>query len=180
MKTRPALTAIMILLAAGLTSQLFARGGAGNSAADRAPKMAVPAVSPNAGDIQVRTLSGQSVSLASAFAGKPTMLVFWASWCPDCRRETPKIKEAFAKFSKEGLNVVAVDTAGRDKLEAVKAYIHENGLAYPVYYDAGTSAAKAYGITWIPTILLIDPSGKVVFKAPHVDEASIRELLRKG
>jgi peroxiredoxin len=72
------------------------------------------------------------------------MLDFWASWYPDWRRETPKIKEAFARFSKEGRNVVAVDTAGRDNVEAVKAYIHAHGLACPVYYDAGLAAAKAY------------------------------------
>jgi len=178
MKGKSVRCAMALLLAVGVGSLAFAGGRAEKPAADKAPKMTVPAVSPNAADIHLQTLKGKAVTLAGAFGGKPTMLVFWATWCPDCRRETPKVKEAFARFSKEGLNVVAVDTAGRDKVEAVKAYIHAHGLAYPVYYDAGLAAAKAYGVTWIPTILLIDPSGKVVSKAPHVDDAAIMKLLK--
>jgi thiol-disulfide isomerase/thioredoxin len=145
---------------------------------DRAPRMSAPAVSPNPSSVQVQTLDGKTVSLAEIFGGRPTMLVFWASWCPDCKRETPRVKEAFERFAKKGLNLVAVDVARKDPVANVRRYIEENGLKYPVYYDAKGTADKAYDINWIPTVLLIDRSGKVVSKAPHVDMARIEAFLK--
>lgn len=151
----------------------------GKAAADRAPVMRVPAQSPKPAGIRVQTLERKAVSLAAVFDGKPTMLVFWASWCPDCKRETPKVKEAFAKYAGKGLNLVAVDIARKDPIGNVRRYIKANGLKYPVYYDAKGEAGKAYGINWIPTVLLIDRSGKVVSKAPHVDMARIEAFLKE-
>ncbi len=173
-------TALVVAAAAlVVSSAAFAlQGRKAEPAADRAPKMSAPKVSPKASGIQVETLEGKKVNLAEVFDGKPTMLVFWASWCPDCRRETPRVKEAYARFASRGLNLVAVDVARKDPVKNVRAYIRKHGLTYPVYYDAMGTADKAYDINWIPTVLLIDRSGKVVSKAPHVDMARIEAFLK--
>jgi thiol-disulfide isomerase/thioredoxin len=172
-----------LILAAALvisSAVLGAQAKKEKPATDKAPRMSAPAVSPNPSSVQVQTLDGKTVSLAEIFGGKPTMLVFWASWCPDCKRETPRVKEAFERFAKKGLNLVAVDVARKDPVANVRRYIEENGLKYPVYYDAKGTADKAYDIKWIPTVLLIDRSGKVVSKAPHVEMARIEAFLKKA
>ncbi|MGA9752446.1 MAG: hypothetical protein WBS54_11730 [Acidobacteriota bacterium] len=80
MKGKSVRYATVLLLAAGLTGLAFASARAEKPAADKAPKMTVPSVSPNAADIRLQTLDGKAATLAGAFQGKPTMLVFRASW----------------------------------------------------------------------------------------------------
>ncbi len=121
------------LLAAGRTGLAFSNGKAEKPTADRAPKMKVPAVRPKATDICLQTLDGKAVTLAGAFQRKVTMLVLWALWYPDCRRASPMVKAAFARFSKEDLDVVAVDRAGRGQVVSGKVHVHAHRLTYPVY-----------------------------------------------
>ncbi|MEJ2367450.1 MAG: TlpA disulfide reductase family protein [Acidobacteriota bacterium] len=145
---------------------------------DNAPEMKVPHISPDTAAITIETLGGKKVTLAELTGGKPTMLVFWASWCPDCRRETPKVKAAYARFRAKGLNLIAVDSAWKNETpSAAKKYIREHDLKYPVYFDASQDAGKAYGLKWIPTVILLNREGKIVFKAPHVSFKAIQSLL---
>lgn len=57
--------------------------------------------------------------------GKPTLLYFWASWCPVCRREMPVLEKHYQSFKDKGFNVLAVnfrdeEHKARAMLEAVK------------------------------------------------------------
>ncbi len=163
----PVRCATVLLLAAGWTGLAFANGKPEKPTADRAPKITVPAVRPKAADICLQTLGGKTVILAGAFQHKPTILVLWASWYPDCRRESPMAKAAFARFSKEGLDVVVVDREGRGKVVSGNAYVHAHGLTYPVYYDADLASGKAYGVNWILTILHTDPRARSSPRPPR-------------
>ena len=88
-----------------------------------------------------QNLEGDSISL-DAFRGKYVLLDFWASWCGPCRRENPNlVKNAWQNaVSKDGLPWVQLsDLAGNDS---------------PIAY--------LYGISFIPSNFLIDPSGKIL------------------
>jgi len=155
----------------------FVKGLLAKEAPEGPPAMTLPATSPALGGVALQTLEGKAVTLKALAGGKPTLLVFWATWCPDCRKQTPAVKSAFERFGPKGLNVVAVSTAGRDKVEMVKEYVAKNGLAYTVAYDADKAASKAYDIQWIPTFFLLDREGKVVYKAAEMSDAAVEALL---
>lgn len=93
--------------------------------------------------LQVQNLDGQAVSLPSLVAGKPTLLIFWATWCPSCRQQTPHFQEAFDRFGSKGLNVIAVNIGVKDTPATVKQYAAENGLSFPIFFDADHTATKA-------------------------------------
>jgi peroxiredoxin len=141
------------------------------------PAMTLPATSPALDGVALKTLDGQAVTLEALAGGRPTLLVFWATWCPDCRKQTPALKSAFERFGPKGLNVVAVSTGGRDKVEMVKEYVAKNGLTYTVVTDADKAASKAYDIQWIPTFFLLDREGKVVYKSAELGDAATESLL---
>ena len=116
------------------------------------------------------TLDGQAVSL-SDYEGKPLVLVFMASWCEPCREEAPEIDQ-FYLDEQDRAAVLAI--AVQDSEDDMQALMAENGWTFPVLYDAD-SAAAAYGVTAVPTTVVIDAEGRIVkriFGGTTADELS--------
>ena len=92
------------------------------------------------------------------------LLDFWATWCPDCRREIPTVKEMFQKYGTRAKFIgVSMDT-DKQKLDN---YTQANGVEWEQYSEfkkwKETQISKDYKISWLPTMYLINPEGKVVY-----------------
>ena len=122
-------------------------------------------------DFTLNDLKGNPVSFSS-FKGKKVVLVFWASWCPDCRAEVPGLKALYNKADKE--EVAFVSVSFDRSLEALKAFDKENDLPGIQLFDpAGkkeSTVAAAYGVLWIPSLYLIDSQGNVVLGTVVLDK----------
>ena len=138
--------------------------------------MAVSAVA-EVPDISVQGLDGQSHSLDALREGRPTVLIFWATWCGHCRAEIPRIKEAWEKYGKSGVKIMAIDPGIRDTLTKVQRYVKKYDLNYPVYFDAHQQSRMAFGLKGTPTIILLDASGKEVSRSESVDLKAIAKLI---
>ena len=98
-------------------------------------------------------------------AGKPTLLLFIAHWCPHCQREVPQMQEWIdAGRLPEDVEVVAVATAiDRDRPNyPTSAWLDREGWTPPTIADADGSAAEAYGVDAFPFFVAIDADGTVV------------------
>jgi thiol-disulfide isomerase/thioredoxin len=74
--------------------------------------------------------SGQAVTLSS-LRGKPVLLNFWATWCPPCRAEIPKLNELAQKYPK--LTIIGVDVAeGRD---TISGFLKQQSTAYDIWHE---------------------------------------------
>ena len=115
-------------------------------------------------DFTLTDINGHDVSLRD-FRGRQVVLVFWASWCPDCRAEIPDLKKMAAAADPEQVQFVSVsyDRA----FETLCAFVKEQELPGVQLFDpAGkqnSEVGAAFGVKWIPSLYLIDPDGKVVF-----------------
>lgn len=94
---------------------------------------------------------------------KYTILDFWASWCGPCRKEMPTMKAIYEKHGKKGLAVVSLslDTDA----EAWKKSVAELGMTWTQLCnpDGGSrEVGQAYGVEFIPTVLIIDKDGLIV------------------
>jgi thiol-disulfide isomerase/thioredoxin len=125
----------------------------------------------------VQTLGGKDTDLNPILAGKPTLLIFWATWCPSCRAEIPDFAGAYHRYAAKGLQVLAVDIGYNDPIEDMRQFVKARDLPYKILYDARQEAAKAYAIRFTPTVLLLNAAGDVVQRGRAVDEGAIQALL---
>ena len=113
-------------------------------------------------DFSLTDINGNSFRL-SDFRGKSVVLVFWASWCPDCRAEVPELKAMHASADPAEYEFVSVSF---DKdIDTLRAFVAENCLPGVQLFDpAGKKESKvgaAFRVKWIPSLYLIGPDGTV-------------------
>jgi thiol-disulfide isomerase/thioredoxin len=94
-----------------------------------------------------------------ANAGKPTLMIFWATWCPSCKQALPEM-EGLAMSHGEKANVVAVSLD--EDPAALVSYLEKNPLQMPVFLGDQKLAAR-FAIEAIPTLVIFDKTGKQVF-----------------
>ena len=116
----------------------------------------------DAPDFTLNDLSGKPVRL-SDFRGKTVVLVFWASWCPDCRAEIPQLKAMWA--ASDPAKVKFVSVSFDREFDTFKNFVSGQELPGVQLFDpAGkkdSSIGAAYGVQWIPSLYVINPEGKV-------------------
>lgn len=116
-------------------------------------------------------INGNAVKM-SQFRGKTVVLIFWASWCPDCRAEVPALKELQARTDPG--KVVFVSVSFDRTEEAWKKYVAENELGGVQLFDAAgkkeSKVGDAYQVKWIPSQYIIGPDGKVVLGTVVLDK----------
>ena len=115
-------------------------------------------------DFQLNTPDGKTVKFSEFAKGKYVVIDFWASWCPDCRKDLPEIIRFYHKFHDKGVEFLGV-SFDTDK-EKWTDYIAKSGVPYTQVSELKrmnqSDVAKAYGVRWIPSIYLIGPDGKVL------------------
>ncbi len=115
-------------------------------------------------------LDGSTLSLAD-FRGHPTYINVFATWCPPCRSEIPRLVAASHRYK----NVRFLFVDEQEPPAVVKRFLKSYGITAPVAVDAGQFAAT-YGALPIPENIFIDAQGTVrlLYKGPIPPE-----LLRK-
>lgn len=113
-------------------------------------------------DFTLQDVNGRSVS-SKDFLGKKVVLVFWASWCPDCREEIPLLKKMQSKADPDKVAFVSISFDRRE--ETWKNFVRENQLGGVQLFDAAgkkdSTVGTDYGVKWIPALYLIDEKGRV-------------------
>ena len=133
-------------------------------------------------NFELKDINGKETLFSSIVENnRYTLLDFWASWCAPCRKAMPQIKSIYEKYGKKGLAVVSLslDADG----EAWKKAVSELGMKWVQLCnpDGGSNqVGQAYGVEFIPTVLIIDKSGKIVSRGLEGDalSAKIEELMK--
>lgn len=101
-------------------------------------------------------LNGEPLSL-DALHGRTVLVQFWATWCPVCRVQEGSIQALSEDWPV--LSVALEDTP----VEALRAYMHKEGLSFPVLPDTDGALGVRYGVRGTPTSFIIDPAGQIRF-----------------
>jgi thiol-disulfide isomerase/thioredoxin len=141
-----------------------------DSLRDRAPKMMGAArrmrLPGNFMEVMGQTTDGNEFDW-DKYRGKVVLVDFWASWCGPCRGEVPNMKRNLGSYGERGFDIVGVNL---DKsLEACEKYVEQEELQWVNLISDkegqrgwDNPLATHYGISAIPTAILVDQDGKVV------------------
>lgn len=105
----------------------------------------------------VQPMTGAPKDLSS-LKGKVVIVDFWASWCGPCRLVAPKLGALKDKLGAQGLSVVGVTT---DEPDVAATAVEKHGMKYTSVVDSKGDTSKAWGITNLPTMLVVDKKGVV-------------------
>ena len=109
-------------------------------------------------DVRFRYFDGSAGSLDD-FAGTPTVINFWASWCPPCIVEMPAFEAVHRELRPHvaflGLNV-------GDEPGAARRLAEQTGVSYPLGEDPDSAIFQAFGGIGMPTTAFVDGDGMIV------------------
>ncbi|MBR5855336.1 MAG: TlpA family protein disulfide reductase [Paludibacteraceae bacterium] len=132
--------------------------------------------------IEITSLKADGTALAlSELIGKTDYVLvdFWASWCGPCRRLMPALKELYESYHLSGKLEILGVSCDRDEAAWLQA-IKEDELPWLHIRDQRTepyNPCDKYGISAIPTTILINKEGVIVGR--NLNEAEIEEILSK-
>lgn len=131
-------------------------------------------------DITSLKADGSALSLSELVGKTEYVLVdFWASWCGPCRRLMPVLKELYESYHPSGKLEILGVSCDRDEAAWLKA-VEEDELPWLHIRDQRAepyNPCDQYGISAIPTTVLINRDGVIVARNPN--EAEIEEILNK-
>lgn len=121
----------------------------------------------------VKDKDGKNLSLAD-FKGKYVLLDFWATWCVPCRKSMPHKVGLYQKYKEKGFDVIAI-ADDDNRIQEWKAAIEHDGITMFHHTLRGINMEltrkgmpnprdldEGYGVRALPTLILIDPEGKIV------------------
>lgn len=122
--------------------------------------IALPQAGFRAPDFSLESADSEVISL-SEVSDRPLLINFWASWCPPCRAEMPAIQKVYEAYKEQGFLVLAINATNQDSISAATEFIRENGLNFPILWDAEGEVSRLYQIQSLPTSFFVYPSGKI-------------------
>lgn len=129
-------------------------------------------------DFTLSKLGGGTISLSEFKGKKPVVVDFWASWCPNCRRDMPKLNNFYEKY-KDKVEVIGVNL--QEGEGTVQDFINSRGISFSIALDPAGQASRAFGIQYTNTHFLIDINGNLVRTIPgDISEADIAALIAES
>ena len=111
--------------------------------------------------------SGAEIVFPEVLQGKPTVLVFWATWCPYCKALMPYLGEIQRDYGKKKINILAIDVFEDGEIDPA-AYVEE--LGFPMIAVAnGDPIAEIYSVRGTPGLMILDGDGNLVWKRASTD-----------
>jgi peroxiredoxin len=139
----------------------------------------VATVGKPAPDFDTLDLDGKIWSL-SKLKGKVVFINFWATWCSPCREEMPSMQRLYTKLPKDKFEMIAL--FNNDKKPAVRNFVSQLGLTFPILSDEHNFAGTKYGLTGLPETFIVDKQGvireKIIGPAKWDSPENVEMLMR--
>lgn len=122
----------------------------------------------------LKSLDGKKYALAKLLEKGPVVAAFFKISCPVCQFTFPFLQRLAEWHAGETATVIGVS---QDDARGTKEFIREYGVTFPTLLDdPGYPVSNAYGLSMVPTILLIEPDGKVKVSCMGFDKADLEKI----
>jgi cytochrome oxidase Cu insertion factor (SCO1/SenC/PrrC family) len=126
-------------------------------------------------DFSLQDIHGKSFRL-SDFRGRVVVLEFMSTTCPHCANEAPRLAAVWKRFG-SAMTMISISVNARDTNEVLKAYATAHDS--PWVWAMGTAnVASAFGVSGVPTIVIIDPNGQIAYlNRGETSEATLTQQI---
>ncbi|WP_017940996.1 MULTISPECIES: TlpA disulfide reductase family protein [unclassified Thioalkalivibrio] len=134
---------------------------------------------PDAPPLTLEDLDGHAHDLRD-YRGRVVVVNFWATWCPPCRDELPSLQRLWEGLGPDGLVVLGVNV-GEDA-DRIFFFTADYPVDFPLLLDRTASAIDTWPVRGIPTTFIIDPEGRIAYRAigaREFDHPGITARLRE-
>lgn len=111
--------------------------------------------------------------------GKPIIVNFWATWCPPCRAEMPSMQRAWEQVKDEDILVLAINV-GEDA-DTIGQFTKQVKMEFPLPMDLDSKVTQRWPMNGLPTTFVVDPEGRLVYRAQgerEWDDPALLDLVR--
>ncbi len=119
-------------------------------------------------------LDGKEYSLSALLGRGPVLAAFFKISCPVCQFTFPFLERLHKTYGAAGVTILGIS---QDDARDTKEFCREYGLTFPVVVDSeGYPVSNAYGLTNVPTVLLIEDGGKVKVSSLGFDRKDLETI----
>jgi peroxiredoxin len=128
-------------------------------------------IAPN---FSLKALDGREYSLSGAMKRGPVVVAFFKISCPVCQFTFPFLERLYKRYGGDNVTFLGVS---QDDARATRRFIEDYGVTFPVLLDDdGYPVSNGYGLTNVPTILLVDQSAIVRTVCLGFDKAGLEAI----
>jgi len=125
-------------------------------------------------DFSLKALDGKEHSLAALLERGPVVLAFFKVSCPVCQFTFPFLQRIAERFAGKNASVVGVS---QDDARSTREFNEEYGVKFlTLIDDPAYRASNAYGLSNVPTVLLVEPDGKAKVSLMGFDKAGLETI----
>ena len=115
-------------------------------------------------NLRLKMLNGKYANLHDFLKDGPMIIDFWATWCEPCKKQMRYLDLFHNHFKELGFKVLTVNTDTPKSMSKVKPYVRTKGFAFHVAVDPNSQVYKKLKIQQMPTTIIIDQDGSVVYR----------------
>jgi peroxiredoxin len=118
------------------------------------------------------TMDGTPADLGAMVRGRAAVISLWATWCDACSAEIAALNRLDLQTSARG-DALVVGVAVGEPRERVAAFVRDRGVRYARLVDEDFRLADLLGERRVPATLVVDRSGRIVFRGGALDAAGL-------
>jgi peroxiredoxin len=117
-------------------------------------------------------MDGAPADLGAVIRGRAAVISLWATWCDACSAEIAALNRLDVQTSSRS-DALVVGVAVGEPRERVAAFVRERGVRYARLVDENFCLADLLGERRVPATLVVDRSGRIVFRGGALDAAGL-------
>ncbi len=136
-------------------------------------------VAATAPDFTLEDTDGNSVTLSELVNSGPVLMVFWATWCTNCKDLLDYSNELYKSKKDKGLVVLGISQDAPRKLSDVKSTKDGRGWKFPVLLDPDKKISLKYKAMAVPVTVIVDKNMEIVYQRVGFSSGQEEEIKNK-
>ncbi|GAC1667471.1 MAG: redoxin domain-containing protein [Candidatus Acidiferrum sp.] len=125
-------------------------------------------------DFSLRALNGAEYSLSKQLDCGPVVAAFFKVSCPVCQFTFPFLERLFLRYGRDSVTFLGIS---QDEARATRKFAEQYGVTFPMLLDENKYAtSRAYGLTSVPTVFLLDHDGTIKIASAGFDKKSLENI----